>query len=155
MPKYRKIKPLTIVQQRAGIRNYYSQLIKSINSDFNILDCTLKLQPSLESCVYEIRVIYSLREYPKAWMINPPLEGYEGKRPHHLYENDKDGHPQLCVFDPHLDDWHSQKSIATVFVPWVITWLYTYEIWLVTGEWKYPEGRAIKQKIKRKHKGKR
>ena len=73
------------------------------------------------------------------WLIEPALELYEGKKPHHLYGKDKDGHAELCVYEPGRDNWNPQKSLASVFVPWVITWLYTYEFWLITGMWLYPE----------------
>ena len=79
-------------------------------------------------------------------MIDPPLELFEGEKPHHIFGEDQNGHPELCVYKSGQDRWDSQKSLASVFVPWVITWLYAYEIWLITGEWIYPEaGTGVKE----------
>ena len=38
-------------------------------------------------------------------------------------------------------------DIALSFVPWIVTWLNTYEYWLITGEWSYDESpRTISRK---------
>ena len=123
----------------------YPGLVESMSKNRHAVDCIIRLQPSDVSQTYKIRILYQGRGYsPKAWMIDPPMEQYDGIDPHHLYGKDKNGHPQLCVFDPDQDNWSCYKSLANVFIPWVITWLYTYEIWLITGEWLYPEGGQVK-----------
>ncbi len=38
--------------------------------------------------------------------------------------------------------------IADSFVPWVCTWLSTYEYWLVTGKWHYDEMFTGRNQIK-------
>ena len=117
----------------------YPKLVASMSKKREIVDCQMKLKPTENSRAYTVRILYKGYGSPKVWLIDPVLEHYEGEMPHHLYGKDKKGHPELCVFEPGKDEWNSQKSLACVFVPWVITWLYTYELWLITGLWLYPE----------------
>lgn len=63
----------------------------------------------------------------------------DGKLPHHIYGVDKFGHYRLCVYDPKRKEWNQQMFIAESFVPWVCTWLNTYEYWVITGVWHYDE----------------
>ena len=139
MAKYQKIKGLTIAQQKAGILYTYGKLVSFMSKNRETVDCLIKLQPSEESRVYTVRIRYNGYGFPHAWMIEPDLEQYDGLDPHHIYGKDKNGHPELCVYHPGEDNWNSQKSLASVFIPWVITWIHTYEIWLITGMWLYPE----------------
>ena len=93
--------------------------------------------------VIEVMIFYQIYDSPKVWLVDPDLELYEGNKPHHIYgDKDEKGHTRLCVYDPAQDKWNSQKSLAYVFVPWIITWLYAYEIWLICGKWTYPETTA-------------
>ncbi len=144
MAKYPKAKPLTIAQQKGGLLFTYRDLVTNMSKDRNIVDCRIRLQPTLQSKEYLVRIIYKGYGRPKAWLYEPDLELYEGKKPHHIYGEDEKGHPELCVYEPEQDKWSTQKSLARVFVPWVITWLYAYEIWLVTGLWLYPEATVLK-----------
>ena len=59
--------------------------------------------------------------------------------PHHIYGKDERGHYQLCVHYHRDKNWNQQMFIAESFIPWVCTWLNTYEYWLITGEWHYDE----------------
>ena len=43
------------------------------------------------------------------------------------------------LYYPKYKEWNKQMYIANSFVPWVCTWLSTYEYWLVTGNWHYDE----------------
>lgn len=100
----------------------------------------MRLQPSLESMVYVVKITYKYTDkFPKAWLLDPDLEKVEGKYPHHKYECDNAGHPRLCVYYPAYKEWNSTMDIATSFIPWVVTWLNTYEYWLITGKWIYDE----------------
>ena len=139
MVKRVKPKPLTIVQQKVGITQKYTSLVESMSDKRDEVDCILRLQPSAESRVYRVRIRYRIRKEPKVWLLEPPLTRHDGKLPPHIYAKDEDGLNPLCVFYPPEDKWTSQKSLAYVFVPWISTWLYAYEIWQITGVWTYPE----------------
>lgn len=139
MVEYPKVKPITIAQQKAGIKQMYPHLVESMGNEINELVCVLKLQPSEESQSYKVKIKYKIDYNPQVWLLEPPMARFDGKLPSHIYKKDNNGLHPLCVFCPQKDKWTSQKSIAVVFIPWVITWLYAYEIWQVTGEWTYPE----------------
>lgn len=54
----------------------------------------------------------------------------------------------MCAY--HRDkNWNQQMFIAESFIPWVCTWLNTYEYWLITGEWHYDEAFPGKNKKKK------
>ena len=136
----KKYEPIGLPLQKFYLEQLYSDLIESCTIKKRTLKCDINLQPSGESNVYRIRIMYRLKDYsPKAWLLSPALEIRNGEYPHHLYEPDREGHPQLCVFDPGADEWNWQMSIATSFIPWIVSWLNTYEYWLITGEWHYAE----------------
>jgi hypothetical protein len=44
--------------------------------------------------------------------------------------------PELCLYDPALDEWHRGELIAATIIPWTIDWLVSYEGWRVTGIWQ-------------------
>ena len=132
-----------MAQQIYSVKFQYSNTIESFNYNRNIdkLTCVMNLRPSPESRIYKVRIEYQKGLFPHVWLLEPELEMADGKRAHHVYwgKEDKEGHPQLCVFHDEEDNWNSNRLIGNVFIPWVISWLYTYEYWLLTGEWHYSE----------------
>ena len=56
---------------------------------------------------------------------------------------------ELYVYCPYYDNWNDNMFLSDVFVPWILTWLNTYEFWLVTGTWNYDEIHPKKRKRKR------
>lgn len=136
-------KKTTMAQQIYSVKIKYNNVIEYFNYNRHIekFICVMNLQPSPESGIYKVRVEYQKGLFPRVWLIEPELEMVDGKRAHHVYwgKEDKDGHPQLCVFYNAEDNWNSNRLVGDVFIPWVISWLYTYEYWLLTGEWHYSE----------------
>ena len=54
-----------------------------------------------------------------------------------------------CVFiTPNIKNGISKCMLQIRFVPWVCTWLSTYEYWLVTGKWHYDEMFTGRNQIK-------
>jgi len=96
----------------------------------NRLRCTVNLQPSSLSCVYRIRLEYSLEINPKVFVEDPALEERDGKRPPHLYQGNS-----LCLYLPGGNEWDDSMLLAETIIPWTSEWLLHYEIWLATGEW--------------------
>lgn len=138
--KYLKTKPISLVNQQIRMQYLYRKLLVENYIKDSMFVCVLDIQPSSESQVYRIKIAYKLSDgAPKAWLISPPLQKYEGKYPHHKYGKDNNGNYQLCVYYPKYKEWNKQMYIANSFVPWVCTWLSTYEYWLVTGNWHYDE----------------
>ena len=52
----------------------------------------------------------------------------------HTYDSDKPGKERPCCFYPAVD-WDGTRLIATTVIPWLMSWLFDYEIWYATGEW--------------------
>ena len=121
------------------IKAVYHNIIQSARYDKKGLEVIMNITPSENSLTYTVRIIYRTRGFPQAILASPKLMQYDGKYPHHIYERYKNGETRLCVYHPGIDKWDSNVSIATSFIPWVSTWLNTYEYWLITGEWHYKE----------------
>ena len=62
------------------------------------------------------------------FVLNPPLMTRPAEEiPHRFHDG------SLCLH--YHGEWSSRHSIAATTVPWTVTWLYYYELWLATGEW--------------------
>lgn len=145
--KYFKQAPISLVVQKADIERRYDGLVDSCSISKNLLTCYISLQPSNESIKYRIKIAYKISDYaPKAWLVSPELEKKNGKFPHHIYEWDNGNHPRLCVYYPRYREWNPHMLLSTSFIPWIITWLNTYEYWLITGVWNYDESMSTVKK---------
>lgn len=148
--RYLKNKAVPLIQQGVRLRKLYEGLIDSISISKSKLVCVMHLQPSEHSETYTVKIIYKLSDFsPKVWLIDPSLKTVSGKRPHHIYEVDEEGRCRLCVYDPKLKEWNQQMFIAESFVPWICTWLNTYEYWVITGVWHYDETLGSKVKAEK------
>ena len=138
--KFQPHKPVSLVLQKEELERKYPKLIEKIEVKLSQLTCIMWLKPSEHSERYKIRIEYKLRKRPKAWMIEPELQKFDGKKPHHIYGCDREGHPELCVYYPRYHEWDENRMfLADTFVPWIVTWLNTYEYWVLTGKWCYEE----------------
>lgn len=95
------------------------------------LVCRGAIQPTPLSHTYHVRVEYEAGRNPSVWVETPRLRRRQaGERIPHTYSDN-----EPCVFLPGSGEWRSDKKIALTVVPWLSTWLFYYESWLVTGEW--------------------
>ena len=137
---YLKIKPISLIKQQIKLQHTYAGLVELNYIEKSMLICVLNIQPSCESQVYKVKITYKLSDgAPKVWLIYPKLQKYDGIYPHHTYGKDEKGNYQLCVYYPKYKEWNQYMYIADAFIPWVCTWLNTYEYWLLTGIWHYDE----------------
>ena len=114
--------------------------MSGVNIANNQLNCVMRLQPSPESIVYNVRIWLKTGKLPQSRIIDPKeIVRYNGEKPHHLYNRSKDGEERLCVFYPKWHEWNNGMLLAETYVPWVITWLNAYEYWQITGKWVYTE----------------
>ena len=82
---------------------------------------------------YRIRIDYGVAGAPKVYLVDPPMRE---ECPHTW------GGGRMCVFwpgDPDHAVWETHSLIAETILPWSQSWLYYYELWLETGEWRGPE----------------
>lgn len=90
------------------------------------------LQP-LEICNnYCVLISYKLQESPNVHVVSPKLEARQNGTPiPHVYPGNR-----LCLYFPGLGEWHPTKMLSHTIVPWTSLWLYYYEVWHATGNWK-------------------
>ena len=140
MASKQKQSPVTLPVQMLSIKRTYKELVETIGISNSVLSCIVRLQPAPDCQNYRVLIKYKLSDYsPKAWLLDPELQRIEGKLPHHIYGHDQEGHPQLCVYYPGYNECNRQMMISHSFIPWIVTWLNTYEYWLITGKWLYDE----------------
>lgn len=90
-------------------------------------------KPTPFSISYTIRIEFGAGRVPRVQVLSPkPLPKAPGAK---YYEHIN--HPQerqyLCLHLPR--EWKGHMIIADTFVPWTSEWLYSYEVWVETGEW--------------------
>lgn len=148
--RYLKPKPVTLVQQQIKINQLFYHIVEKLYIENSQLVCIMSLQPSAEAETYTVKITYKLSDIaPKAWLLSPEMQAYKGENPHHVYGKDENGHYQLCVYHPRSREWSQQMYLAETFIPWICSWLNTYEYWLITGEWYYDE-KFVKSDKKKK-----
>ena len=147
--KHRKVPPVSLASQVLSIKSKYGPLIEFCSISNSRLSCCMSLRPAPDCEEYRILIHYKISDYsPKVWLLSPELQRVNGKRPHHIYDYDYDGHPRLCVYYPGYSEWNQHMLISDSFIPWIITWLNTYEYWLITGQWLYDESPSVSKKGK-------
>lgn len=90
-------------------------------------------QPSPLSEVYKILVVYHKEHYsPWVYILTDDISQLS-KAPH-LYDREK---IRLCLYYPTgNEEWTKRDSLCNTIVAWTYLWLYYYEEWLYSGEWK-------------------
>lgn len=128
------VKPISLSEQMMALRAIYSSLIDNVFIKRSELNCIMRLQPNEASIVYKVKIWFKIGFWPKVWLLEPKdLAQVDGKNPHHIYGFTKKGYAELCVFYPSRNEWKDSMYLAKIFVPWIITWLSSYEYWQITG----------------------
>ncbi len=72
-------------------------------------------------------------ETPDVFILDPDLSELAGGRSlPHVYQNPT----RLCLTLPKAKEWLSSMRIDQTFVPWTAMWLFYFEEWLVSDDWK-------------------
>jgi hypothetical protein len=61
------------------------------------------------------------------------VELAEGRKLPHVYQQNP---ARLCLYLPGTGEWQPWMRIDQMIVPWTSLWLYFFEDWLATDEWK-------------------
>lgn len=106
-----------------------------------------KVTPTPLSRTYRLRIEYRRGLTPKAFVEDPDLsELAEGRRLPHVYGQSP---AQLCLYLPGSGEWHHGLLISRTIIPWATLWLFYFEDWLASGEWRgggmHPSPRSDKQ----------
>ena len=84
--------------------------------------------------LYLVRINYRQGRTPNAFVVDPDLTALAGdRRLPHVYEQKP---TRLCLYLPRAGEWTGWMRIDHTIVPWVYLWLFYFEEWLVSDEWK-------------------
>lgn len=91
-------------------------------------------RPTILSRLYRVRIQYRYGGKPDVYVLEPDLVTLSnGRRLPHVYQQ----HPtRLCLFLPGVGEWLPYMPIDRTIVPWCYLWLFYFEDWLGTGEWR-------------------
>ena len=91
------------------------------------------IQPSPLGRDYYILISYADGGSPNVMVTAPDLEALAAGRPlPHVYHDPL----RLCLSLPGSGQWTPSKRIDRTIVPWTYLWLYYFEEWLGSDEWK-------------------
>ena len=130
--KYRR-KKYTLAQQYGSLA-YSRELNGSGKLTHHGFRFDFKAKPTPLSREYSIRITMKNGKSPDVYVLEPDLSKLaEGRVIPHLYSQKEH---ELCLYLPKAREWDHDKSVATTIVPWSFLWLYYFEEWLFSGEWK-------------------
>lgn len=90
--------------------------------------------PSALGRIYTLRVKFKEGGRPLVFVDQPDLVALaEGRKLPHVYSESP---TRLCLYLPSSGEWHGGLLIANTVVPWAALWLYFFEEWLVSDDWK-------------------
>jgi hypothetical protein len=90
--------------------------------------------PSPLSRDYDIRIEFNQGGRPQIFVDAPDLQMLaEGRHIPHLYQQKP---PRLCLYLPKTYEWQSWMRLDQTVVPWSTLWLFYFEEWLASDDWK-------------------
>lgn len=114
--------------QKYFIDKYYSIFKTKIQND--TLTCKGLIQ--LDWCQdYEVDIKFTPGMPPK---VTLPNLKEPSKFDIHMYDDNS-----LCLYYPAEQKWTDYTKIAAYTIPWIVEWIYLYEIWKLTGKWEAKE----------------
>jgi hypothetical protein len=127
---YRFNKNKSIAQQVGLIKSRYSNF--EVTFDHQHLTAVGNIQPTARSCTYNVRINYSLKNRLEVSVLSPQLiKSFKEEDIPHVYPGKK-----LCLYMPKYGEFKITDYISETIIPWTSLWLYHYEVWHITGEWK-------------------
>jgi hypothetical protein len=90
--------------------------------------------PSTLSRVYRIRIKMDQELWPDVFVDDPDLDALagDGRDLPHIYHDPT----RLCLHLPGTREWQPWMRLDLTIVPWTSLWLFYFEDWLASGEWK-------------------
>jgi len=102
-----------------------------------------EVQPTPLSRLYGLRLTYpQCGNGPEVVVVAPNLgELADGRKLPHVYRQSP---PRLCLYLPGAGEWAAHERLSQTAVPWAALWLFYFEEWLSSDEWKgggvHPDG---------------
>ncbi len=127
--QFEPIRTVGVNEQLAMMRILHPAFACSVRD--GLLTCRGIIRPTAVNRAYRVRVEYLAKEFPKAFVEDPPLRRRQpDERIPHTYDLDRP-----CLYFPRTGEWRSDKFIAHTIIPWLSEWLFYYEAWRATGQW--------------------
>lgn len=128
----RRRKPLTAAQQYINLRGNQSSrgtgTLRPGGFTWRYLATPLAIGRD-----YGVRIEFR-QGRPEIFVDSPDLHSLSsGRRIPHLYEQRP---PRLCLYLPRDGEWQSWMRLDQTVVPWTALWLFYFEEWLVSNDWK-------------------
>lgn len=90
--------------------------------------------PTPLSRSYAVRIDYHQGDIPNVFIEEPDLIALaNGRRLPHVYEQKP---TRLCLYLPRAREWANGMRIDQTIVPWTALWLFYFEEWLTSDDWK-------------------
>jgi len=125
-------KPLTTAQQYVNLR---ANPLSSGDGELRAGAFTWRFDasPSPLSRVYRVRIEMAQERPPRTFVETPDLALLaDGRDLPHVYRNPT----RLCLYLPGTSEWQPWMRIDRTIVPWSVLWLWYFEDWLASDEWK-------------------
>lgn len=95
-----------------------------------------------------MRIDFQQGSIPKVFVEEPDLTVLaEGRRLPHVY---KQKPTRLCLYLPGACEWEGWMRLDQTIVPWASLWLFYFEEWLGSDDWKgggvFPSERSTKRR---------
>lgn len=111
-----------------------------------LLIWNFEVRPTPLSRLYRMQTIYRVGKAPRSLVIDPDLTLLAtGRRLPHVYEQKP---TRICLYLPRTREWLAHMKIADTIIPWAILWLFYFEEWLISDEWKGGGTHPRKQKCR-------
>ncbi len=92
-----------------------------------------RVRPTPLSREYIVRITMKRDGTPDVVVIQPDISELANGRPlPHVYSDPT----RLCLTLPKAHEWTASMRIDQTFVPWAAIWLFYFEEWLVSDNWK-------------------
>jgi hypothetical protein len=92
-----------------------------------------KQRPTPLSREYTVRIQYERGGVPEVFVEDPDITALAaGRDIPHVYKNPL----LLCLYLPRSGEWEGTMRIDRTFIPWTAVWLYYFEEWLASDDWK-------------------
>lgn len=83
--------------------------------------------------LYKVEIRLGSDLSPDVFIKDPDLDILaKGREILHIYHNPT----RLCLYLPKEREWNSSLRLDQTIVPWTSLWLYYFEEWLASDEWK-------------------
>lgn len=131
--QFSRPRPLTPAQQFLGLR---TNEVCAGSGSMHTSSFTWRYQtrPTALSRLYSVRIEFKTGNQPEVYVEHPDLVALaEGRKIPHLYSQSP---TKLCLHRPNKREWRPDLLINRTIVPWVALWLFYFEEWLASDDWK-------------------